>query len=706
MRYFTLGILLISMVPLISQNQGSSFIHFESDVHQLDAQSRIQISDLLLNLERHSDFSIQVVGHTDQDGSEAYNEILAQKRAIAVTDYMLGLGISENSIKQLSKGERALLRQESTQDAKQENRRVEIKYTYSDYTSLDELLADVGTADPVQSVSVAPEESQLIDLEGGTRVYIPKGAFVHKDGREVTGEVVVEVIEAHTLKDFMQHDLFTESNGELLETGGMLHIAATADGQPVDLAENRSLELIYPVQRIEEGMELFYGEATADGMNWTPSNQEFRTTQVMNDPVMIEMDSILNYDFGRLERANMEFPKMMARPRYPKKPFPPASAIYSNKKYEELYASYEKNLDAWKNGRPAYLEKEANWQKEVSRRLGIIGDFKQQQLEVEYRIMIARALRGLAQMEGRRAPAEKLRKLFGFIRKPMRIILDEKKMYTAAFDNYTREVIADRSIAFSPEGFWIKPDNKMCNDLKALVFDAERRLSEKRFQETGRIDRSSFGSYVTGISKLGWINCDAFRRGYDKGDLIVNKTNSSTRHYLVYKDLRSFIGGRSYVEGTKFNNIALRQPVKLIAVSLVDEKPMMAVQEFTTRADQVIDMELKPCSLDDITAELNSVDRQWVEQKNEPEILSYDLNLKVFPNPTAVSFTAVAEPAAELQEMAIFDMQGKMVRQLSAGREGVDAPVSVAEFDNGTYVVTAVFKNGRSTSEQLIVQNE
>ena len=370
----------------------------------------------------------------------------------------------------------------------------------------------------------------------------------------------------------------------------------------------------------------------------------------------------------------------------------------------DRYANYEKNLENWINGRPRHEEKEAAWQKVVSERLGTINDYKQSLLEVEYRMKIFIALKSLKSLEGRRAPAEKLQSLFSFINRPMKINIDDRKLHKAAFGNYTREVIKDRSITFNSEGYWIYPKNDMCSGLKKLIFDARQTLREQNFLKTGRIDKESFGSYVAAIDKLGWINCDRFRSGYEKSHLIVNTTDKNTKNYLVYKDLRSFVSGRIYEGHTKFENVAVGQPVKLISISLIDKKPQMAVQEFTISHDQVLDMELKPCSLEDIKAELNSVDNERAKVE-ERESLSYELDLKVFPNPTAVSFTAVVEPAEEVRDMAIYDLQGKMVKKISP-ESGNEVPVSVSEFESGTYLVTAFFNNGNSTSEQLVIQNE
>jgi len=213
LRYFTMVILCLSMSLIYSQSQ-STFVHFDSDSHSLDATAKIQISDLLHELERHSDFQIEVIGHTDQDGSNDYNEHLARNRAKAVSEYLIGLGVSENKLLSQSKGERELLTEASTSKAKQKNRRVELKCSYSDYGSVEEMISEMEEEAPLQTYAVSNGNSELIDLANGGSIYVPKDAFVHMDGTPVAGDVKLEVIEAYSLTDFVAHDLYTESKGE------------------------------------------------------------------------------------------------------------------------------------------------------------------------------------------------------------------------------------------------------------------------------------------------------------------------------------------------------------------------------------------------------------------------------------------------------------------------------------------------------------
>ena len=400
MRPYLLLIMLCLSISLYSQSHNSSFVHFESDSHSLDVEAQAQLSELLLEMETHSDFELEIIGHTDQDGSESYNEKLAHHRASTVSDYLISLGVSEHRLVSNWKGERELLSEATSNTAKQQNRRVEVKYSYSDYQSVDEMIDDMKEESSLQHYSLDNDNSLLIDLEAGGSVYIPKNAFAYKDGTPVEGEVKLEVSEAYRLTDFVAQNLSTESKGELLETGGMLYLNATVDGQEVELAENRNLEIIYPVSEMKEDMELFYMEETADGATtWVPAESPITSTQVKNNPVEVDLDPIINFDLGRVERPKAVFPPMPRRPSMEKRPFPPAESIYSEDKYETLYTNYENNLAAWKVQRPKYLAAEEAWQKVVDERLDMIRAHKTNLLEMEVRIKLYNAMRGISYMQ-------------------------------------------------------------------------------------------------------------------------------------------------------------------------------------------------------------------------------------------------------------------------------------------------------------------
>ena len=69
--------------------------------------------------------SIQLIGHTDDQGTEEYNQKLSQDRANAVKTYLESKGAT--SVTALGKGESEPIADNSTADGRSKNRRVEFK---------------------------------------------------------------------------------------------------------------------------------------------------------------------------------------------------------------------------------------------------------------------------------------------------------------------------------------------------------------------------------------------------------------------------------------------------------------------------------------------------------------------------------------------------------------------------------------------------
>ncbi|MBS1239566.1 MAG: OmpA family protein [Proteobacteria bacterium] len=72
---------------------------------------------------------IDVMGHTDSTGSDAYNEDLSKRRADAVADYLVLRGVSRARIATIGYGERYPVADNATDEGRARNRRVELKIT-------------------------------------------------------------------------------------------------------------------------------------------------------------------------------------------------------------------------------------------------------------------------------------------------------------------------------------------------------------------------------------------------------------------------------------------------------------------------------------------------------------------------------------------------------------------------------------------------
>jgi outer membrane protein OmpA-like peptidoglycan-associated protein len=69
---------------------------------------------------------VEVAGHTDSTGSEAYNQSLSERRASSVAQYLVARGISEQRLITVGMGELRPVADNGTEGGRQLNRRVEI----------------------------------------------------------------------------------------------------------------------------------------------------------------------------------------------------------------------------------------------------------------------------------------------------------------------------------------------------------------------------------------------------------------------------------------------------------------------------------------------------------------------------------------------------------------------------------------------------
>lgn len=87
------------------------------------------ISDLrsvASNLLRYPRSRIEVIGHTDNTGSAAYNQDLSQRRAVSVAEVLRASGVPGNRVAAYGRGEDMPIASNSTEYGRAQNRRVEI----------------------------------------------------------------------------------------------------------------------------------------------------------------------------------------------------------------------------------------------------------------------------------------------------------------------------------------------------------------------------------------------------------------------------------------------------------------------------------------------------------------------------------------------------------------------------------------------------
>ena len=101
---------------------------FATDSASLRPDLMSDIKSIAANLQQYPNSQIEVVGHTDNTGSSAYNQDLSQRRAVSVAEVLRGAGVPNARIAAFGRGEDQPLPTASnlTLEGRAANRRVEI----------------------------------------------------------------------------------------------------------------------------------------------------------------------------------------------------------------------------------------------------------------------------------------------------------------------------------------------------------------------------------------------------------------------------------------------------------------------------------------------------------------------------------------------------------------------------------------------------
>lgn len=109
-------------IQLIMENG----IGFASSSDALDSSIYNTLNGVSRILVEYPDTVLMIVGHTDSTGSETYNQSLSLKRAESVRAYLINQKVDVNRLSTMGMGESAPICDNSTQQGRTCNRRVEI----------------------------------------------------------------------------------------------------------------------------------------------------------------------------------------------------------------------------------------------------------------------------------------------------------------------------------------------------------------------------------------------------------------------------------------------------------------------------------------------------------------------------------------------------------------------------------------------------
>ncbi len=102
-------------------------VTFAVGSYTINPSFRQTLDTVANSLQQYPNSLIDVYGHTDSTGSDAFNQNLSEQRARAVLNYLTSRGVSSARMRSQGFGETAPIADNSTEFGRAQNRRVEIK---------------------------------------------------------------------------------------------------------------------------------------------------------------------------------------------------------------------------------------------------------------------------------------------------------------------------------------------------------------------------------------------------------------------------------------------------------------------------------------------------------------------------------------------------------------------------------------------------
>jgi outer membrane protein OmpA-like peptidoglycan-associated protein len=105
----------------------ASSIYFQFNSAKLEARSNAPLDELVQILKDNPTYRVSIEGHTDNVGSNEYNQKLSERRTNTVRSYLVNKGIDGSRLTAIGFGEEKPIASNATDEGRAQNRRVELK---------------------------------------------------------------------------------------------------------------------------------------------------------------------------------------------------------------------------------------------------------------------------------------------------------------------------------------------------------------------------------------------------------------------------------------------------------------------------------------------------------------------------------------------------------------------------------------------------
>jgi hypothetical protein len=281
-KFWLPALLALATIAVHAQTDTSRLkLYFNTGNHRLTPAHKTEMMYFFDTLTALPPSSIIITGSTDDEGTPAFNYQLGMKRAKALRDYLVDIGgVSPSVITEVSLGENAPVISNSNEKNKRLNRYAEVTFiiplpatTFAQPVMQPEEPGDL--AELFSQLSQKPQ-SFCIDVTRDTLIVGNKGTIIHYKANTIQKSDIncrcftLLLNEYYDNSDLILNNLTTTSDGQLLESGGMMRLQGFCDGQPYTLKPGQYLTVMVPTDTILPGMKLLSANRDADSsyLNW------------------------------------------------------------------------------------------------------------------------------------------------------------------------------------------------------------------------------------------------------------------------------------------------------------------------------------------------------------------------------------------------------------------------------------------------------
>lgn len=462
-------------------------------------------------------------------------------------------------------------------------------------------------SDSSQSFSIYNSRDTVIIGNYGTLVLIEKNTFIDGEGN-IPDTVNLELVEVFTINDMLKNGLSTTSNGNLIETDGMIFLNAVNNyGNYLSIAKNKSIHIETPSFNNIDDIKIFKGRYLLSGLvNW-------------------ENPGLTNKYLFRIPLKKLDF-----FPEGYSKSKSIGASLNSNNQINEVkniltqvaadtsfldYCGIAENLV-----RSLYNEQYSNTlisTREFEIRMQYIHRSCNEEV---FRLYLSNIDLNLWEVDS--MAYEMLAKEQNSQAKSFRIFKSQRKTK-----------IKNGSVK-----------NKIYEDYISKTFEKNEVM--KRRKELRDLTTNSFST-----TTLGWINCDRFWNYPNaiplKLEIIVSNTSAKLEYcktFLVFSSLKSILDLKRYDNG-KFHlgfgetsTMILPKGENVLVVSIAHNgnTPFLGIKEITLGEKENEKIELKQTSFEELRNQLSQYNKPRI-----PNILNFSTENSCCQNSTDLSLVEI-----------------------------------------------------------------